>query len=271
MSQITVMSSQNQLPAVGGGSEIARLEKITSPKVTQIKATKELLLAKTKEYLNSDCCISCVYFTLTKGHFGFCNAALDSKNNPKNRYYDGTKKGTGCSLWRTDIIIPESVTITKQERFKEMRESYTKERRIKRIHAIIKRHNKYANYNLLPELRVFKGGFEFSKIRDLPNERTSELHSFKRAYYGHRFHKSIMEYAFTLIQDTDLSYRKIELELKKKFNVRITHHTVMDWNKRFFPQIERTKGRKHDDEWKEKIRKGVILQLQTTKQGKCQP
>lgn len=71
-------------------------------------------LTRYREYLCADYCISCAYFQVVKGHFGTC---LDL---PIRKPYDGTKKGSGCALWRLRTVylrygikqqLPEKPTI----------------------------------------------------------------------------------------------------------------------------------------------------------------
>jgi hypothetical protein len=56
-------------------------------------------LTNYQEYIDNDYCIVCTYFKPTKGHFGYCTDLLNGK------VYDGTKKGTGCPLWRLQTAI----------------------------------------------------------------------------------------------------------------------------------------------------------------------
>jgi hypothetical protein len=110
--------SQNQ--PVGGGSERSlRLGAGVVLKIAPLRGSSLTLdeykqLIRYREYLSDDYCISCAYFQVVKGHFGIC------PDLPIRKAYDGTKKGSGCTLWRLRTVyliygiqqqLPEKPTI----------------------------------------------------------------------------------------------------------------------------------------------------------------
>jgi len=96
-----MQESLSRNKAVGGGLELHLNSgvtlKITSPHGEEIDFEVYRELTKLQEYINPDYCIVCAYFQSTKGHFGICQ---DQMKKP----YDGTKKGSGCALWRLRTI-----------------------------------------------------------------------------------------------------------------------------------------------------------------------
>lgn len=108
---------------LGGGSERSlRLGAGVVLKIAPLRGSLGLdeykHLARYREYLSADYCIVCAYFHVIKGHFGTC------PDLPMRKAYDGTKKGSGCALWRLQTIylrygikqkLPEKPTIRRLE------------------------------------------------------------------------------------------------------------------------------------------------------------
>jgi len=89
---------------LGGGSERSlRLSAGVVLKIAPLRGSSLGLdeykrLARYQEYLSDDYCIACAYFHVVKGHFGTC------PDLPMRKAYDGTKKGSGCALWRLRTV-----------------------------------------------------------------------------------------------------------------------------------------------------------------------
>jgi hypothetical protein len=106
-------------PVSGGSGRTLHLSAGVVLKITPLRGSaldfdEYKLLTRYQEYLSNDYCISCAYFQIVKGHFGIC------PDLPMRKAYDGTKKGSGCALWRLRTIylkygikqrLPEKPTI----------------------------------------------------------------------------------------------------------------------------------------------------------------
>ena len=105
---------------LGGGSErtlhlgVGVVLKIVPLRGSSLGLDEYKQLVRYREYLSDDYCISCAYFQVVKGHFGTC------PDLPMRKAYDGTKKGSGCALWRLRTVylrfgiqqqLPEKPTI----------------------------------------------------------------------------------------------------------------------------------------------------------------
>lgn len=118
MDMTRVSLSQSQ-PVGGGSGQTLHLSagvvlKIIPLRGSTLEFDEYRRLTRYQEYLCNDYCISCAYFQVVKGHFGTC------PDLPMKEAFDGTKKGSGCALWRLRTVylrygieqkLPEQPTI----------------------------------------------------------------------------------------------------------------------------------------------------------------
>lgn len=196
----------------------------------------ELIIAKTPEYLQDQSCLGCTYFRQVKGHFGECVAALDKKNNPINKYYDGTKKGSACSLYRTSITLPESLIVKKQEDMKDSRLEYNQVRR-KRYVALKRKGNPHYAKHGLNENIVNKHNVKVKQFSNfysgLPYQLTSDtINRKKSGYFMHKHNHHVINFALKMIKD-NMTSRQIIEKIKQFYGVELSKSVIYQWKMKF--------------------------------------
>lgn len=247
--QLTNINKNNN-PSVMGNSE----EKIITPLTRLSALTKH---KKIESYCNEDYCLSCAYFQQTKGNFGRCTVL---KNDKK---YDGTKKGKSCKVWRLNSDLINIVTLASIPKLKyengwidKLRHTHNNEKKNLREEAREKRNNYFESLKREVPIQFSKKPENFK--RGLPYAQTSDI-SFKRGFYNMKFNSKIISYAIKLMHENQtLSSRQVSHEVYKKFNIKVSHKTMIDWADEFLPDRKwKQRNASHRLEIRNNISQGV--------------
>lgn len=179
------------------------------------------IILRSPEYVRPECCLACVYFQKTKGHFGQCKGALNvGLNSPK--IFDGSKKGTSCSLYRTNIELPVNTQITRFEKNKQQRLIFNEKRR-KRFIAIRHAGNKHYKRHGLNGAKQF--------VHDMPYQLTSDIHR-KSGYFMHKHNYHVINYALELMKKGSKT-KDIINKIDEIYKVKVSPTAIYQWGEKF--------------------------------------
>lgn len=185
------------------------------------KQTPIFEMKKIEEYLSHEFCLSCEFFQPVKGNFGRCTVLR------KENRFDGTKKGSGCKIWRLaenliQLTIPKETPKPKplDNVFAEHNKRYKKKREITRKKA-------YPNYSL-----SHLGLVKTTKTRyTLPYAETSNIPR-SRSLYGCRYPKHFVEKVLEVYKRTQSEYETSKY-FSYKFGLNVSPSMVSKWREQF--------------------------------------
>lgn len=197
-----------------------------------------------EDYLSNQFCLSCTYFQITKGHFGFC------KEKP-TKPYDGSKLGSACLAYRM-----KSELIGKE-----------KKSNIIPITSIRRNYNaKVKPVKSALELSIGKTkptNFAIDKefIHGVPYSTTSPIRN-KSGFYRHKTSARIIEYAIWRMERGD-SLSSISKRINQVYGYKISKTTIWHWSRKFKPELNFPQQRPHTKEMNTKISESLKKYFKT--------